>query len=141
MGYRSQVSMALVGPAELMINALITFRLEQPGHYPNLCKEFQYLIEDAKLRILLQGENWKWYEGYEDVDASMTLFRFFESQEHDQINGAFARIGEDDCDIETSYFGDDPHDLIGLHRSIDSQYKIDPTKPFGVIPEWKPTLP
>ena len=64
-------------------------------------------------------EDVKWYSDYDDVRLFTRLWDQFESREH-EFSGGFARIGEDDEDAESKYFGNDPYDLVILSRAIDT---------------------
>lgn len=125
MGYRSEVRALIYGdPAK--IDALCmkwrhteTLDLWHTDAFGASLTEWTVPGEkEADTRFIeLHGNNWKWYEGYADVDA---WGRFMEMAEELGLNTEFVRIGEEPNDIETNYCGDDCQYLLGVHRNTYS---------------------
>jgi hypothetical protein len=134
MGYRSDVHMVVQGVEEEVLTAWGAFRLTNPwtGIGKDPCEEHMSITRSkVYVTICFTAEDWKWYGGYEDVDRINKLWSHFSDWPSDnevsgmRMSGAFIRIGEDDTDIDTKYFGDGPYDLARVTRSIDSQYSVD----------------
>lgn len=72
----------------------------------------------------LQVDSWKWYENYTDIGAFESLWAHFAELSvngNDKIHGAFARIGEDENDIETRYINEG-YELVQIHSEIESYF-------------------
>lgn len=125
MGYRSRVECRIVGDKEAILEVIAMMRLVE---------ERQDLLTDVLNDCFLVNypsstpgqalfgwsyEDVKWYSDYDDVQLFTRLWDQFESREH-EFSGGFARIGEDDDDAESKYFGNDPYDLVILRRAIDT---------------------
>lgn len=125
MGYRSDVAYVITGKKDELIPIIMTFRLtyEDPEYSRAVLNECSYALNDDELTIKFEA-HCKWYEGFSDVDSHIAFFNAFRDavseNEDSSINGAFARIGEDETDIVTECFGtDDPYDLVHVIRSIE----------------------
>ena len=139
MGYRSDVRMVIQGPKELILAGFAALALTGDQVMQEALKEWDLKEDgvqvtvgesDTPLAVAILGRggtNWKWYD---DVLAHAAIFDHFRQLYDDFPNelpylwltGAFARIGEDDDDIETDYRGNDPHELLSIRRSIDCPY-------------------
>ncbi len=113
MGYRSEVRCLIYGEPEKMNAFIITHQLILSSSIFRDFKEnlIRYSIkvdvlpnDDRKTRTLqvldLHGDDWKWYEAYEDVQAWMS---FMKDASNMELNYEFIRIGEgggDQQDIE-----------------------------------------
>ena len=142
MGYRSDVRMVIQGPKELILAGFAALALTGDSVMQEALKEWDLKEDgvqvtvgepDTPLAVAILGRggaNWKWYDDYGDVRAHIAIFDHFRQLYDDFPNelpylwltGAFARIGEDNNDIETDYWGNDPYELLSIQRSIDCPY-------------------
>lgn len=138
MGYRSDVRMVIQGPKELILAGFAALALTGDSVMQEALKEWDLKEDgvqvtdgepDIPLAVAVLGRggaNWKWYVDYDDVQAHTAIFNHFRQLYDDfpneRLTGFFARIGEDDDDIETDYWGNDPHELLSIRRSIDCPY-------------------
>ena len=141
MGYRSDVRMVIQGPKELILAGFAALALIGDQVMQEALKEWDLKEDgvqvtvgepDTPLAVAILGRggtNWKWYDGYDDVQAHAIFNRF--RQLYDDfpnelpylwLTGAFARIGEDYSDIKTDYWGNDPYELLSIRRSIGCPY-------------------
>ena len=142
MGYRSDVRMVIQGPKELILAGFAALALTGDSAMQEALKEWDLREDgvqvtagepDIPLAVAILGRggtNWKWYGDYADVQAHTAIFNHFQ-QLYDNfpnelpylwLTGTFARIGEDDNDIKTDYWGNDPYKLLSIRRSIDCPY-------------------
>ena len=151
MGYRSDVRMVIQGPKELILAGFAALALTGDQVMQEALKEWDLREDGVQVTVgepdtpLADGEpdiplavailgrggtNWKWYDNYGDVQAHTAIFDHFRQLYDDfpnelpylWLSGAFARIGEDDDDIKTDYWGSDPYELLFIRRSIDCPY-------------------
>ncbi len=142
MGYCSDVRMVIHGPKETILVGFGALALTGDATMHECLAEWLIMDDgvqktvggpDIPLAVAILGQGgteWKWYESYEDVATHKKIFRHFEelhenySDKHpyNLLNGAFARIGEDDSDIVSRYWGFDPYDLLSVQRTIDCPY-------------------
>jgi hypothetical protein len=144
MGYSSDVRMVIRGPKEVILREFAGLRLQGDSAMQEALDEWWVMstatlhlrdgnTADAAVAILGKGgTNWKWYESYSNVQAHSEVFRHFselyDNNERDAtalesyLEGAFVRIGENDDDIKTDYFGDSGYDLARPVRSIECFY-------------------
>lgn len=134
--------MVVQGPKELILTGFGALNLTGGTVMHEATKEWLIMDDgvqktigepDIPLAVAILGQggvDWKWYESYEDVAAHTKIFNHFEElhdsfpneRPYNLLAGAFARIGEDDDDIETRNWGDEGHELAGLNRQIVSPY-------------------
>lgn len=77
-------------------------------------------IDEKGMFIKFDATAWKWYESYPEViahEALLSLAREYRDAEDKQVEYAFARIGENDDDVET-YASDGGYDLVYVSRQI-----------------------
>lgn len=142
MGYRSNVRMVIHGPKETILAGFGALALTGDAVMHDALKEWSVTEDgvqktvgepDVPLAVAILGKggtDWKWYESYGDVQAHTQIFRYFEElygnfpneRPYNLLEGAFARIGEDDNDIVTEFWGYDPYDLLSVQRTIDCPY-------------------
>lgn len=137
MGYRSDVRMVIHGPREVILREFANLRLTGDKGMQEVldewCVQPDWTVKDIEYAVAILGQggvSWKWYDAYPDVQAHTEIFDHFrelsegaESESlESKVDGAFVRIGEDDDDAESEYFGEDPYDLANISRSIYSQY-------------------
>ena len=142
MGYRSDVRMVIQGPKELILTGFAALALTGDSVMQEALKEWDLREDgvqvtvgepDTPLAVAILGRggtNWKWYDDYGDVQAHTAIFDHFRQLYDDfpnelpylRLTGAFARIGENDDDIETDCWGNDPYELLFIRRSIDCPY-------------------
>ncbi len=124
MGYSSKVAFAIRGKKEDVTTVLATYRLsDTPGSKEALAEPSASESDDGYVTLSFYDESTKWYTEYKDVRALVIIFDLFESESgddrlDDRFDGAFIRVGEDDTDIETRYFGTNPYDLVSLSRTV-----------------------
>lgn len=125
MGYRSQVAFCIKGQTEHITALLTTVRLTLADPPEDPCYSSLKVVhgEDGFSRIGMHEGYVKWYDSYPSVQYFEKVWDLArQDSQGDYVesvfSGAFIRIGEDDTDIETRYFGNDPYDLLGVERSI-----------------------
>lgn len=122
MGYRNQVAFAVCGKKEDVIPVLMTLRLEGSAATKKALDELSASEYEGWLTLSFYEESVKWYDSYDDVNALKAIYEKFKDEENSNerrlFDGAFVRIGEDDNDIETDYWGDGPYSLVSLVRTI-----------------------
>lgn len=112
MGYRSQVRALIYGPKDHLDAYIVQVRLienknrvfkdfsESLTRYAAKVAVFSEttgtLVEQEVHVLDLYGDNWKWYENYEDVQAWEAFMR---EAENNELNYEFVRIGEEANDI------------------------------------------
>lgn len=88
---------------------------------------------DVPLAVAILGQggtDWKWYEGYEWVEAHKKIFAYFQElyenfpdeRSYNLLGGAFARIGEDVDDTVAEFWGYDSYELLSVQQTIDCPY-------------------
>lgn len=142
MGYRSDVRMVIQGPKELILAGFAALALTGDSVMQEALKEWDLREDgvqvtvgepDTPLAVAILGRGgtiWKWYDDYGDVQAHTAIFNHFRQLYDDFPNelpylwltGAFARVGEDDDDIDTDYWGNNPYKLLSVQRSVDCSY-------------------
>lgn len=137
MGYRSQVRSLIYGETDKMSAFIASQRIKHPKVWEAFKDHIN--IRDASIRVYrphagtdecafadvdimvidLLGDDWKWYEGYDDVQAWEALL---DSAVSANLDYEFLRLGEDDTDNEYRYNSDN-YDQRMLHfrRSIDCE--------------------
>lgn len=142
MGYRSDVRMVVKGPKELILTGFGALVLAGNKAMHDAVGEWLIMDDgeqktvgepDVPLAVAILGKggtDWKWYASYEDVDALKAIFRHFKELYDDFPNerpynllaGAFVRIGEDEADVESRYWGDEGYELAGTSRRVECPY-------------------
>ena len=132
MGYCSDVRMVIGGATDEILNGFAHLRLTADKNMIEALDEWEVKADNSNgtgraVAILGRGGvSWKWHESYSDVIAHNTIFRYFQDMsdsDDSTVNGGFIRIGENDDDIETAYFGNDyPADFVRSVRSIQCDY-------------------
>lgn len=134
MGYRSQVAFAIRGKKEDVAPILTAYRLsDMPGNKEALAELSVSKSDDGYVTLSFYAEDVKWYETYPETIALTAIFDAFQNAEQGQFDGAFMRIGEDDDDITTVYFGEWPYDLMSLHRNIELEVPHGKEHPLSAI--------
>ena len=131
MGYRSEVVFAIRGEKDAITAFLVKQRLTQPDVTDDgdSCWDMIKVIGDGTV-IHFHADNWKWYPGYPGVqfferfwsDAEAYGGDFTEELQDGVLEGGFARLGEDDDDTDTRYFGEEGYDLVSISRAIRCDY-------------------
>lgn len=106
MGYRSDGGIVIYGPKDKMLSHLTMLRMTP--EVANVWKENRHTIFDKGDFTVWHFEysGWKWYPGYEDVQAYEKLWDLScEAPESQEISGFRWRFGEDDDDTEQDSFG------------------------------------
>lgn len=131
MGYRSEVAI-IIEPAHITAQELFDrFGEAYPTEY-NLIRPL-YEVTITKKRFTFHAGDVKWYVGdpeYVEVNALTKLVEWAQGHSADwggnpePINandGAFIRLGENQGDIETDYWGEDPYSLAIVQTVVDIQ--------------------
>jgi len=77
-------------------------------------------IDEAKLQIKYEADSVKWYDEYSDVqshEALIHLAKEYRDDNEKELEYAFARIGEEDGDIET-YASENGYEMVWVSRQI-----------------------
>lgn len=114
MGYRSEVAIVLEKEVyEKALEEAMQYKLENGKEDKYWCLLHTDKTSVDKKYAVLYWDWIKWYESYEEIKFIEELMK-----EH---NAYFMRIGEEDSDIETHFYGEDYDmcDCISLCRSID----------------------
>ena len=124
--------MVIVGPKDKMRAELVSLKMNDAGIAEHVLDDKGlHIFEDGNDLVFYLTGDFKWYPEYVDVQAYTRVFEHFRGlyddpdspdTAPDKYEGAFVRIGEEDDDIETSYFGDDPYELASVQRGIYSRY-------------------
>lgn len=122
--------MVIVGPKDKMRAELVSLKMNDAGIAEHVLDDKGlHIFEDKDDLVFYLSDDFKWYPSYEYVRAYERVFDHFRTLCDDSAvevpsnyEGAFVRIGEEDNDIETRYFGDDPYRLASVQRAIDSPY-------------------
>lgn len=82
--------------------------------------------------VMFYASQWKWYDGYDIVEAFKTLWE--QMQGLDGISGYFCRVGEEADDVTEETFGDDPNyeffrpeSYMQVEDSIVGEFESEPT--------------
>jgi hypothetical protein len=116
MGYRSDVVlMAVFENAEQHDEVMSIYRMDPKVQQYGLEKEWRRVdLSDGVVVRIYEVNGTKWYDSYDDVDALKELENvmstFHEEREFGYAWG-YARIGEDDTDIEYEVNGAGDNDL------------------------------
>lgn len=125
MGYRSDVTMAFYFADQFARDTFI-LKLHDP--------EFEPILQDVKvgewrslsdktpeLLLIVSRTSTKWGHMYPHVAPYYTLFEWITDDMSELIGVKMVRVGEDDTDIETEFFGNDnAYDLeMWVVRSIE----------------------
>lgn len=130
MGYRSVVGIVFKRESDEAptIPELITFAKVKdvlPANYfEEKWDESVYGWDDNK--FVFHIEDVKWYDAYPEIQVMEKFFDFVEDMNQDGegdvrdwYSGSFARIGEENSDIEEKSFGPDPWDQLYVVRSLE----------------------
>ena len=118
MGYRSQVRSIIYGPDDKVTEFVAAKKLVGDAALAEVWSETTtYLVAygGETWRVFdLKCDQWKWYSDYPDVAAWMSML---DEAEEAELQYEFARIGEDDNDLE--YKGSSDRECwLGFHREI-----------------------
>jgi len=127
MGYRSQVHSLIYGPTP-EVTKLIALEKLKPY---SVFTAFEEHITVKKLDvhgydetiITLYGEDWKWYDTFDDIIAWNNLMA--EAQKDPQLCIEFCRVGEESGDVVEEYFGDDCQNYLMVQGYIASDVPYD----------------
>ena len=111
MGYRSQVHSLIYGPTP-EVTKLIALEKLKPF---SVFVAFEEHITVNKLDdggydetiITLIGDDWKWYDTYDDIIAWNNLMA--EAKENPKLSVEFCRVGESSDDVEVETYGGKIH--------------------------------
>jgi len=125
MGYRSEVAYKIefakkedfwgfIAEAKLDPATSLCFDEESWG------KEY-FEVDEEKYEIRFLADSVKWYDSYPEVQCHENLWAKAEArcdEEQVEVQGAYARIGEESDDNEEKFFGDDPYELVRISRQV-----------------------
>ena len=83
-------------------------------------KEY-FEVDEEKYEIRFFADSVKWYDDYDEVKCHENLWSKAEDrcdEEQVEVNGAYARIGEESDDVNEKFFGDDPYEMVRISRQI-----------------------
>lgn len=110
MGYRSEVAYIIAFDAQQQMGQFIQWVMSSGDeHMINALKECE--VDFSTLRINFWQSDVKWYESYADVQGHTRLLELCNLEDtpfHANIGGMLIRVGEDEVDIETTEYGNDP---------------------------------
>ena len=129
MGYRSEVVFAIRGKKDAITAFLVKQRLTQPDVVDDPCWKDIKVSGDGAV-IHFHAPDVKWCPGYPGVqfferfwsDAEAYGGDFTEELQDGVLEGGFARLGEEDDDTDTRYFGEEGYDLVSISRAIRCDY-------------------
>lgn len=122
--------MVIVGPKDRIRTELVSLKMSDAGIAEHVFDDKGlHIFEDKDDLVFYLSGDFRWYPEYKDVQAYERVFEHFRTlydysiaEVPSNYKGAFVRIGEDDDDIETRYFGDNPYELASAQRTISSLY-------------------
>lgn len=123
MGYMSSGACRIKGPKDVMLDEYAKFLFsltpEQRKHIDENVV-VNVLDSDSPYAAVLIGfeVSGKWYKQYRDVEVLEALHNHFDGVPG--VDGAFVRYGENNDDVETSYYGDDPYELVEFVRTHEA---------------------
>jgi len=120
MGYRSNVGYKIKFFDIETMRLFVTEAKSKAELTPCFSENAGLEIDEDKLIIKFDVSGWKWYETYPEVMAHeklLGLAREYREDEEKQLEYAFARIGENDDDVET-YASDEGYNLVYVSRQI-----------------------
>lgn len=143
MGYRSDVVRLAVLESEAHADEVMAaYSMDMLVQHHNCAKDWRRkTLPDGKALIYYHGENVKWYESYEDVQAMEHMLTVLQQFcENRWLSYAFgmAHVGEnyEDVDYEVSRDGDKGddlsdvvYDLMELRRSVHLHIDPEEDKP------------
>lgn len=124
MGYRSQVTSIIYGEPD----KVKAFKVKAKLTHSTVFESFKDNIKDIIIKtsptdelgcIELDGDSWKWYDGYPDVQA---WHQMLEDAVEFGLSYEFVRIGEERDDIVVEEGGDDVNYFLGTHTEITKDY-------------------
>lgn len=131
MGYRSEVCMVIRAPKEWLVTEVATMRMTGDELRQQALDELTLIADGEGFAILHLRDNCNWYSVYPDVSALESVWNHFVELQTDErssnfaedipshdIDMAFVRIGKDNDDIETRYYGDNSYTLAQINRSV-----------------------
>lgn len=144
MGYYSEVRAVIFGEEDKLLAYITAAKLIENNpvfhHFKDNLTTYHTTINtpgelnDYRVVHVLEiyGENWKWNESYEDVQAWMNFMR--NAPDH-ELDYEFARVGEgdgDNQDVETEQSSDDvdffhirrPEIVIDISKSNDKPFEM-----------------
>jgi hypothetical protein len=123
MGYRSNVSIAIYGPDDVMTAFIAGQRIKQSKWLVD-DEEVTQITIDAKPCTLIHAtfEDVKWYAGYEDVDWWGAIISDAADFSDEGICAEFIRVGEDNSDTQCDYYGNDVQYFSGVNREVYADF-------------------
>jgi hypothetical protein len=122
MGYRSEVQSIIYGPTP-EVTKLIALEKLKPY---SVLEAFGENITISRLDdggdnetiIELKGDDWKWYDTYDDIIAWNNLMA--QAKENPKLSVEFCRVGESSDDVEVETYGDNCRHYLRVYSHIDS---------------------
>lgn len=129
MGYRSDVVlMAVFANAEQHDEVMAVYRMDPRVQEHKCEQEWRRVDMDGGVVVrIYQGDDIKWYDIFEDVQGLQhlsTVAEQFATERGFEYAWGYARIGEEQDDVEHEVHGDDDlievvYDNLGISRRID----------------------
>ena len=133
MGYRSQVRSCIYRENVELLDAFIEGRklIDDPlfsgenwfndslEYHEKIYKNMEGEITQTIKIFALHGDDWKWYDEYEYVKA---WHKLLEDAEVAGLNYEFARVGEEDGDIQYESGGENVNHFLSTYTSINTDY-------------------
>lgn len=129
MGYRSDVVlMAVFKTAEQHDEVMAVYRMDSRVQTHKCEQDWRRVdMDDGVVVRIYQGDYIKWYKSYEGVQGLQhlsTIAEQFAQERGFEYAWGYARIGEEQADVEYEVHGDDNlmevvYDNLGFNRRID----------------------
>lgn len=141
MGYRSQVHSIIYGPTPEVMKLIVLEKLKSFSVFEAFKEHITVNKLDAreydKTIITLDGEDWKWYESFDDIIAWNNFMA--DAEENPKLCVEFCRVGEEPDDIEIKYRGDACEYYINVYSHINSDVpyheEVDDPAPDEAVKE------
>lgn len=131
MGYRSEVAYVIRFRDKHLRNTFVELILAKGDkHLTDALNHCMVKPEDNT--VCFYAPHWKWYESYPEVQAHNELMRWAKELYEDDCDYRFARIGEEQDDIESDITGGDLDDLDDVYpvSTLEVSFDKDYT-PYG----------
>lgn len=131
MGYRSQVAYVIAFEDKKTLNEFISLVMLKGGGEAKALRECEIEVVDGAFscyRINFYGDDVKWYESYEDVQAHTWLYHYAVERFEDNCAYRFLRVGEEQGDIEDEH--NDPSGKFDMYEDFYTRTVLE--VPFSI---------
>jgi len=96
--------------------------IDRTGEWANNPKEVYWRggLDSKNNSILMEFEDVKWYDSFDNVISFNALFEMIEQDYTDDVHAGFVRVGEEQDDVETRYVNEG-YEIV---RAV-SYYEVD----------------